>query len=284
MNPEFNAVFTKFQQQQDEALRKFHEEQLKIFEEMLKEELKKQMIPPKKRAHSPPPLSEEHQPLFVQPQPLVEEEPEKKRKQVKKRKRPSPKENGKKISKTTCDVDLGNICYEKRKRSLTLRDCFVLLRDGHLNDFLDSFLIRREFGIVYELLGKFGQGYTKDFMNNLWMLLWKDQLKIFKLKEPQKGICCACNLPRTLTYIIREKVETSTDYPKGLKTLGIMGCDCYEFKFSTLVNLVRKCKQIAQNVDKEDFHEYARKVLDYAIDKIRDSGTDMRVKYQYMTK
>ena len=111
-------------------------------------------------------------------------------------------------------------------------------------------------------------------MKELWNLLWNDDLSIIEVDEKDyiKDKCIACNRTRHLTY---EITKESTD-----EILGIMGVDCYEIKFQTIIDLVETCKRgLVHRLHRVDFDSYARAHLMGDIRNIQEAPMKMKRHY-----
>lgn len=177
-------------------------------------------------------------------------------------------------------IDANNIIREKRRRNLTITQCFELLKTGDYRGFLNSYLIKQRFAQALDVLGSFGQGHSKQLMTHMWHLCWEGKLVVTRLEKRRPNVkCVACRLKRRLKAVMNEVVDVSEEYPDGLMELGVMGSDCYFFKFKALIELAETCKSIADYID-SGFNEYDERLLTMYIDAVVTSPAKMAEHYR----
>lgn len=177
----------------------------------------------------------------------------------------SSEENlGQRIARKRVRQELG---LENEEEALT--EAFRLLKEDRIGNFLDSAIIRRKFRPAMVILEHV---QNPAIRNLLWVLLWQKGLKIQKINHYSfNGKCLACEKERCLTYGFRQKYRNIY--------IGIMGKDCFEVRFSKLIELRDLCFALAEQVNEIDFFEGAELDLQEMMDRINQAEAEMANRY-----
>lgn len=164
-----------------------------------------------------------------------------------------------------------------RKGKEGLRGAFRLLRDGNLDEFLEQDPTNPAYRLLepaFTLLGNFGQGHRRNYVEYAWRLYWERQLQVVALgTNSRKGNCYLCNCSRVLRY----RFLKQTAY--GVESLGLVGPDCFKYKFQPLANLVDTCYKLVDFVDNIGFEEHARAMLGPSLEAVVYAGSAMASSY-----
>lgn len=176
-----------------------------------------------------------------------------------------------------------------RKGKEGYRDAFRLLADHDIDGFLDHWIIKRLFEPVYILTRSFGQEYGTEKILRLWKRCWANELYIRKLTRSRvTGKCCACRLPRNLRYCfyLRNEDINDNDFDDlddqsdgDHKLIALMGTDCYEIKFTAMIQVVDVCWQLVDHIDSLDFEQLVPETLEDALQNCNAAPAVMKEKY-----
>ena len=169
------------------------------------------------------------------------------------------------------DIDASNIISGSRRKT-DLKSAFIFLANGEIQKFLDNHIIKDLFHDANVLLGNFGHGTSVKKMKELWKLYWEGNLYINEVEEEYiEDKCIACNRTRRLKYELYKDQEN--------EFIGIMGTDCYEIKFITLLELVKVCRRLRRKVNEPGFEDIARRKIGEAMIAVREAPIKMQQYY-----
>ena len=114
----------------------------------------------------------------------------------------------------------------------------ILIDTNDLEKFLENREVKRRLDNVWSMIRSFNQGGTETKIKKLWMYNWDDKLIVTKGVVQLHSKCIACNLSRDLTHTFSLVNDE----------LGMMGPDCYGFKFKLLMQFNKKLKHLIRIV------------------------------------
>jgi hypothetical protein len=177
-----------------------------------------------------------------------------------------------------CDPDIftGYIKNEEPRRSSRLkntesgfRGAFRMLKNGNLDGFLSSPLIKRTFHHVWVALKNFGHGTTSETMTELWKNYWRDQLTVEDgISILPRRKCIACSKMLDCGHPV---YSDDDEY--------FIGFDCYGIKLVPLFHLVDICKSLVSVIDNPSFETKVPKLLASCLDAIAMGPIKMKRKY-----